>query len=300
EKLNRVNAATYFALKTYTGDALREANRVFSSNNGLRPTEDGAPQVIFLITDGQSNGQLQPIPQAAILKQRGIHIFTVGVGNGVALNEVHAICTQPWSENYLPITNYAGLEQKLSQFMSKSCAEPISVIENSTVTGECAKDKYKYFKISIKVVGNKILITVKISNGKVKLFYSFNARNPKDPTDFEYSDDKPKTLTTFTSLIWATHSFNGIGARGFKPKQDIIRTNEDEVTLVVDKPSNDTEFVYVGVKGLDEQNMFLLAFDDCANDNVDCTTKSISSVIKFNLIGIIILVLISFLSRMLN
>ncbi|CAF1102968.1 unnamed protein product, partial [Didymodactylos carnosus] len=201
EKLNRVDAATYFGDSTFTGEALQATNGVFSNSNGLRPTEDGAPKVIFLITDGQSNGVLNRIPQASVLKQRDIHIFTVGVGSGVALSEMHAICTPPWSENYLPITNYAGLEQKLSQFMSKSCAEPVNVVENSTVTGECAKDKYKFFKVSIKVVGNKILITVKLFNGKVKLFYSFNARNPKDPSDFAtYSDDKPKTLTTLTSL----------------------------------------------------------------------------------------------------
>ncbi|CAF1047667.1 unnamed protein product [Didymodactylos carnosus] len=300
EKLNRVNNATYFGEATHTGEALQEANRVFSNNNGPRPTEDGAPKVIFLITDGQSNGAVPPIPVAAVLKQRDIHIFTVGVGNGVNLNELHAICTQPWRENYLPIANYSSLEQRLSQFVSKSCAEPINVGENSTVTGECAKDKYKFFKIIIKVIGNKTLITVKNFNGKVKLFHSFNGRHPKDPTEFEYSDDKPKTLTTLTSLIWARHYSNDIGERGFEPKQRIGRTDEDEVTLIVDKPSNNTEFVYIGVKGLEEQNRFAVKFDDCANANVDCTKKSTSSVIKMNLFSIIILVFISVLSRMSN
>ncbi|CAF1393169.1 unnamed protein product [Didymodactylos carnosus] len=301
EKLSRVDNAAYFGENTFTGEALREANRVFSNNTGLRPTEDGAPKVIFLITDGQSNGVLKPIQEANVLKQRDIHIFTVGVGNNVDLTEVQGICTPPWSENYLPITNYAGLEQKLSQFMSKTCTEPISVVENSTVIGECAKDKYKFFEVSIKVVGNKILITVKLFNGKVKLFYSFNARNPKDPSDFDtYSNDKSKTSATLTSSIWAKHYFNDIGVHVFESKQGIMRTDEDEVTLILDKPSNDTEFVYIGVKGLEEQNRFEVAFDDCANDNVDCTIKSTSSVINMNLFGIIILVLISFLSRMSN
>ena len=256
-KLGRVDEAHHLQGGTNTAAALQNASDVFSFEHGLRRPEEGATQVIFVITDGASANQNATIQAATALKNKGITLVSVGVGTGRNLVELHAICTPPASENYFSISNYAALTQKLNQFTSKSCSEPTPVSPNVTVIGEIGKNKYKFLKIEVVLVGNKILITIKLFNGKVKLFHSFTTRNPKDPEDFNDYQSKSNVLqqSFWTKLI----SKN-------------VRAESDEVTLVIDKPDNDVEYVYLGVKGVEEDNQFEVKFDDCAK--VDCNPKT--------------------------
>jgi hypothetical protein len=158
------------------------------------------------------------------------------------------------------MSDYTALEQKLNQFTSKSCSEPAPVPLNTTVTGGCGKDKYKFLKIEVLWVGNKIMIIVKLFNGKVKLFYSFTSRNPKDPADFENYEQ-----TKTSSYIEST-----------------TRNANDEVTVVIDKPETDVEFIYLGVKGVEEDNKFEVTFDDC--QNVDCKSNAALPTMKFTML----------------
>ncbi len=184
EKLQQVDEAIYYAFGTDTALALREIDTVFSYTNGRRQLEDGVTSVIFVITDGQSDDTAATIQAANVLKQKDIVLVSVGVGDGPNLDELYGICSPPASENYFAISDYSALGQKLNQFTSKSCSEPVSVPSNTTVTSEISKDKYKFLKVNIVIIGKKMLITVTLFNGNVKLFYSFTNRNPKDPADF--------------------------------------------------------------------------------------------------------------------
>jgi len=263
-KLRRVDQARYFGSGTNTALALQQANSVFSYAYGLRQPEEGATPVIFVITDGVSDNRAATIRAAQVLKNNGINLISVGVGNGPDIDELHAICTPPASENYFAISNYAALDKKINQFTSKTCTEPAIVPTNTTITGEISKDKYKFLKIEIVKIGNKILISVKLFNGKVKLFYSFTSRNPKDPKDFE--DYQSKSIAQ--SML----------------KNE--KTSSDEVTLVIDKPDEDVEFVYVGVKGVDEDNKFEVKIDDCAN--VNCKSKASLATIRLSMVFLIV------------
>ncbi|UJR24511.1 hypothetical protein I4U23_005886 [Adineta vaga] len=258
DKLKKIDKATYFGSGTDTAGALKEAEKVFSYKNGLRLPEDGATPVIFVITDGASADRQATIAAAQVLKDKGINMVSVGVGNKLDLIELNAICSEPTNENYFPMTNYAALEQKLNQFTAKTCSEPTPVAENTTVTGECGKDKYKFLKIKIIIVGNKIKIIVKLFNGKVKLFFSFTSKNPKDPIDFGNYQTISTTTTTSSS------SSSPRPTSSSSPKM-ILKDNDDEMSLIIDKPAEDVEFVYLGIKGVEEDNKFEVKFDDCAN-----------------------------------
>jgi hypothetical protein len=259
-KLQQVDRATFFGSGTDTALALKQANNVFSYQHGLREVEEGATPVLFVITDGQSDDRSATIAAALVLKNEGIQIVSVGVGSGPDLVELQAICTPPASNNYFAMSDYTALEQKLNQFTSKSCSEPAPVPLNTTVTGGCGKDKYKFLKIEVLWVGNKIMIIVKLFNGKVKLFYSFTSRNPKDPADFENYEQ-----TKTSSYIEST-----------------TRNANDEVTVVIDKPETDVEFIYLGVKGVEEDNKFEVTFDDC--QNVDCKSNAALPTMKFTML----------------
>lgn len=265
QKLAKVDRATHYALGTDTARALEQANIVFSYADGRRHSEEGVTPVIFVITDGKSNNPISTIQAANFLKQNGIVLVSVGVGSGPDLNELHAICSSPASENYFAISNYAALNQKLTQFTSKSCSEPLPVPSNATIDIEINKDKYKFLKVEIITIGNKILITVTLVNGNVKVFYSYTNRNPKDPDDFiDY-----ETTTNKHSLI----------STQFFAKTNTIKNNQ--VTLVIDKPDDHVEFAYIGIKGLDENNKFEVKFDDC--EKVICS-KSNVLMIKLSVI----------------
>jgi collagen type VI alpha len=100
KKLQQVDRATYLNQLTDTALALEQANNVFSYQHGLREVEEGATPVLFVITDGASDNRQATIAAAAVLKDKGIQIVSVGVGKGPNLDELHAICTPPVSDNY--------------------------------------------------------------------------------------------------------------------------------------------------------------------------------------------------------
>ncbi|CAF4015555.1 unnamed protein product [Adineta steineri] len=264
QKRTQLNKAKYFGASTNTAGALQQANTVFSYANGLRPEGEGAQPLIFLITDGASDNRTLTIKAADVLKDNGIHIVTVGVGNSLDLVELNASCTPPAYENFFAMSNYAALDQKITQFTSKVCSEPAPIPENATVTGECGKDKYKFLKIKIIKVGNKFMIKIKLFNGKVKIFFSFKSRNPKDPKDFLTYNSKRSTAKSNVPVVVV----------------------DDESELVLDKPDGDVEFVYLGVKGVEEDNQFEVNFDDCAN--VFCRSSASTMTISIVLISICI------------
>ena len=82
------------------------------------------------------------------------------------------LCTPPASENYFAMSDYSALDQKLNQFTSRSCSEPVTILPNKTITVDITKDKYKFIKVAIVIIGNRMLIRVKLFNGNVKIFHS--------------------------------------------------------------------------------------------------------------------------------
>ncbi|CAF4999738.1 unnamed protein product [Rotaria sp. Silwood1] len=276
EKLRRVDDATYFGSGTDTAQALSQANIVFSYEKGRRRPEEGATPVIFLITDGESNNRSATIQAANVLKQNEIILVSVGVGSGPNLVELHAVCTPPASENYFAISNYQAFDKKLNQFTSKSCSEPATISSNTTITIEISKNKYKFLKVEFVTVGNKILITAWLSNGNVKLFYSFTTRNPRDPAEFIDYEASTRDSSLLRGMQLKSYFYQTIKGRNI--------AKDRRVTLVIDKPDSEVDFVYLGVKGVEEDNTFELTVEDC--NKVTC--KSNALIIQRSLLLIVL------------
>ena len=68
-----------------------------------------------------------------------------------------------------------------------------------------------------------------------------------------------------------------------------------EVKLVIDKPNNEVDFAYVGIKGVDEGNKFEVKFDDCAE--VICS-ESNASLMRLNIAVIVMSHLLRFWKRL--
>ena len=280
QKLQQVDQAIYYSSGTNTALGLQQADVVFSYENGRRLAEQGVTTVIFVITDGASNNQVATLQAAAVLKAKNIILVSVGVGQGPNLLELHGICTPPFSENYFAISNYNGLDQKLNQFSSRACSEPVSVSTNTTLTFEIEKNKYKFLKVLISTNTDKMLITAKLFNGNVKLFYSFTNSNPKDPDDF--INYESKTTGDYPALLSQTKAY---------VQQRLGKSNtgkNNEVTLVIDKLDDQLNQTFIGIKGIEETNNFEMSFSEddeviVSKTNVLKTTPSIILIIIFGL-----------------
>ncbi|XP_030018068.1 sushi, von Willebrand factor type A, EGF and pentraxin domain-containing protein 1 isoform X2 [Sphaeramia orbicularis] len=87
---------------TYTKGAFQRAAQI------LRHSRSNASKVIFLITDGYSNGG-DPRPVAAALRERGVEIFTLGIWQG-NIRELHDMASQPKEQHCYLVHNFAEFE----------------------------------------------------------------------------------------------------------------------------------------------------------------------------------------------
>ncbi|XP_035375850.1 sushi, von Willebrand factor type A, EGF and pentraxin domain-containing protein 1 isoform X3 [Electrophorus electricus] len=93
---------TYQGGGTYTRGAFQRAAHI------LRHSRENSTKVIFLITDGYSNGG-DPRPVAAVLRQNGVEIFTLGIWQG-NIRELHDMASHPKDQHCYLVHNFAEFE----------------------------------------------------------------------------------------------------------------------------------------------------------------------------------------------
>lgn len=74
----------------------------------LQNSRRNASKVIFLITDGYSNGG-DPRPVAAALRSGGVEIFTLGIWQG-NIRELHDMASYPKDQHCYLVHNFAEFE----------------------------------------------------------------------------------------------------------------------------------------------------------------------------------------------
>ncbi|XP_008281602.1 sushi, von Willebrand factor type A, EGF and pentraxin domain-containing protein 1 [Stegastes partitus] len=97
-----IPAINYRGGGTYTKGAFQRAAQI------LRHSRGNATKVIFLITDGYSNGG-DPRPVAAALRERGVEIFTLGIWQG-NIRELHDMASNPKDQHCYLVHNFAEFE----------------------------------------------------------------------------------------------------------------------------------------------------------------------------------------------
>uniref|UniRef100_A0AAY4CTR2 Sushi, von Willebrand factor type A, EGF and pentraxin domain-containing protein 1 n=1 Tax=Denticeps clupeoides TaxID=299321 RepID=A0AAY4CTR2_9TELE len=97
-----IPAITYRGGGTYTKGAFQRASQILQNSNR------NATKVIFLITDGYSNGG-DPRPVAASLRMDGVEIFTLGIWQG-NIRELHDMASLPKDQHCYFVHNFAEFE----------------------------------------------------------------------------------------------------------------------------------------------------------------------------------------------
>ena len=232
-----------FAQSTSTGEALIKCLDIYDESNGMRPSADGVTKLIIVLTDGLSNGNINPINSAYQLKSKGISIFSVGVGNGVNYAELNGIASD---NNVFLLDNYNAALKAIEDIKQSSCREP-AIIPAITNLMNVDQDSYKYFAYPLSSSESKtIYLNVEITDGDVKVFYSFDVKNPND-------------------LVYDSVDM-------VKKKRDASLVQE----FSIQRPDMNSTRLYIGIKGLNNLNVFKIEIS-----NVSRTISAKCRVKKF-------------------
>ncbi|GFO24025.1 LOW QUALITY PROTEIN: collagen alpha-5(vi) chain [Plakobranchus ocellatus] len=117
--LDRVKNTQYTAGGTNTDTALKYATDTsFTAANGMRPN---AAHIAIVITDGQSQNAAATAAEARRLRNKGITVFSIGVGGGAKQSELNAIATDPDSSHVFVVTDFDSLNQIKGTLQQKAC-----------------------------------------------------------------------------------------------------------------------------------------------------------------------------------
>lgn len=224
---NKIQNMYYEASSTYTGEALYVLqNELFNAKNGMR-NDKSVPKIGILITDGQSNGNINVVDAAKSVQNHGVNLFGIGVGSGVSKREIRDIVTQPADTHYFFIDEFKDLTKFVDEISSRSCNEGAQVAQCESTTTTVDAGSFKYFRGEFKE-GNKNKVTIEVEDirGQSHLFTSLTSKNP-GPLDTKSESNKkeisPRALTiNFSST---TNSIVYIAVQGQK------KINEFRLTI---------------------------------------------------------------------
>ena len=115
--LNRVRHRA--GRKTNTGAALDYVSKyMFTHRYGSRKD---AAHVIILITDGQSTDRHKTLTAAKRVREAGIHLFAVGVGDQVDFRELEEVASSPPQDYVFEVEDYKSLDMIKYHVANKTC-----------------------------------------------------------------------------------------------------------------------------------------------------------------------------------
>jgi Mg-chelatase subunit ChlD len=120
---------------TYSG--LDMAAKYFSSTAyGSRPSSEGVPRTVVVITDGRSNSRSYTLAAAQRLKDNGVSIFTIGLGRYLDMYEINGMASEPISTNAFTlsqVSDISGFVDRMSSYVAQCVL--VCVYGNVSVLG---------------------------------------------------------------------------------------------------------------------------------------------------------------------
>lgn len=158
---------------TYTGYAIDFAlNSVFSNYTEARNPELGYGRVAIVITDGNSYEPLLTAEAALRMRNAGIAVYAIGVGN-VTYSELLNIAGI--SNNVYTPQTYQGLINILINVKKTTCSTPGQSSINSELKVELTENQYKFFMTTFNGSG----VIISMENGSdIQLYGSYYSTSP--------------------------------------------------------------------------------------------------------------------------
>jgi len=204
--------------------------------------DQGVPKIVIVITDGESDNNNATLSEAKKLKDRGYNIVSIGIGD---LKEQELIDMASSPNDVFKVDDFDKVLLILSSISLSACQQPAIITEEKEIKSDVAKNSYKYFKYSLEDKPDNFTIEVTDLKGETQFYYSFEDENPKSPDDFI------KQNTTQTDI-----DMNFI-------EKNFARANEKKKSVLITRPlDNNTDFLFIGVKGVLQTNEFQLQVYD--------------------------------------
>jgi len=212
--------------------------------------DKGVPKIVIVITDGASNDYKQTIAQAKRIKDRGINIVSIGIGN---LSEKELIDMASSPNDVYKVEDFDKVLLILTSISRTACLQPAVVTEEKEIKSTVEQNTYKYFKFSLEQKNpnsslnqnltyfDKFTIELEIINGETNLFYSFTDENPKSDQDYIQNEPQKEPDMNFIEKNFLSKS--------------VISDGSNKKYFQVKRPKNET-LLYFGVKGYKEKNEF--------------------------------------------
>ena len=87
----------------------------------LTPSLSEAKKVVLILTDGRSNTGMVSGP-AQRLRNAGVVIFSVGIGQNVHMQELYTMASQPKQQRVILLNNFSELEILAERLASDTCS----------------------------------------------------------------------------------------------------------------------------------------------------------------------------------
>lgn len=228
EILRAVKNVTYTPGATDTTAGLQYImSDIFTPAHGARRT---AGKVLILITDGQSDDPAGVVTAAAALKDAGVKILTVGVGDKVDKFELEAIASIPACRNALTATNFTDLASLKDEVEAGSLNAEV-FLHPGVYTFSCSSTIYAQL---LSNTSSGTTLTLSTREGSVEVFGSWDPKFRASSAFHSFSDIatfyKPVKLFMHaaepTKLTFRNNTYSG----GCHSRFFIIITNGDTRT----------------------------------------------------------------------
>lgn len=259
---NLVTNAEYDADGTNTGLALNLADtEIMQEYRGMRNENLGIPRIIMVITDGESNDKTLTFNNSQIIKNRGINIISVGIGN-LNPKELNDIASS--KSDVYKVEDFDKIVLILASLSRTVCLKPAKISPEQSISSLVTKNTYKYFKLSLMKNNmtylNKFSIELNTLSGKTDLVYSFIDENPKFDSDYIQLTNKPSSNSG--NFIEKPKSVS-ISKQSSQLVKDKATTGNNANYFQVTRPSTgQNEILYIGIKGYSDVNRFQVYVHD--------------------------------------
>lgn len=129
--LEQIRNLPYNMGSTNTGSALEFIRANYLTEMSGSRAKDGVPQIVILVTDGESNDEVQDA--ADQLKRDGVFVYVVGI-NIQDVRELQKIASEPFEE-FLFTTENFNILQELSGSLSQAVC---STVEREKKSKPCS------------------------------------------------------------------------------------------------------------------------------------------------------------------
>ena len=200
------------------------------------------PKVVIVITDGESNEPFETLTQAKRIKDRGINIVSVGIGN---LREQELIDMASSINDVYKVDDFDKVLLILSSISLTACQQSAAITEEKQIKSEVVLNGYRYFRYSLEDKPENFTIEIEDVKGETEFFYSFEDETPKSSEDY------------ITNLAQSEFDMNFIEKRSIRNEKATSRVVEKKKYIQITKPLGvNAEFLFMGIKGKSEQNEF--------------------------------------------